>query len=169
MAARIIHFAPDAYPRVVAASGGSGTVDVLLPFRIDTDEPDAPIVAWRLQAEVDGRSWSTRARMRRIREGFADWMRGQMQTQGQFHFEHLPYYVGLDDALRTRHTQYLEARLPAVPAGAEIRYSLEVTLSHDRHAASVPFTTVAVAPDFAREDIRRIFIPDVGAALDAWV
>ncbi|WP_433271067.1 hypothetical protein ACQPZF_11475 [Actinosynnema sp. CS-041913] len=169
MSPRIVHFAPGAYPRVVAGPAGSSTLDVLLPFRIDTDEPNVPIASWRLEVRVDGRSWSPRARVRRIRDGFADWMRGQMQTQGQFRFEHLPYYVGLDDALRSRHTQYLEARLPAVPVGAHVRYALEVTLSHGREARSATYATFAVAPDFTRDDIRRIFIPHPGAALDAWV
>ena len=167
MTARIVHFGPDTFPRVVATS--SGALDVLLPMRVETDEADVPIVAWQLHVEVDGRSWSTRARMRRIREGFADWLRGQMQAQGQFRFEHLPYYVGLDEALRGRRTQFLEARLPGVPAGAEIRYTLEVTLGGDQQVRSGSYTTVAVAPDFTREDIRRIFIPHPGAALDAWV
>ena len=72
MSAGIVHFTPDAYPRVVA--GPAGALDVLLPFRIDTDEPNVPIVAYRLRAEVDGRSWTPRARMRHIREGFANWM-----------------------------------------------------------------------------------------------
>jgi hypothetical protein len=166
MNARIVHFVPDSYPRVLA---GPSTLDVLLPFRIDTDDEDVPIVAYRLQAEVDGRSWSPRSRMRHIREGFADWMRGQMRTQGQFRFEHLPYYVGLDEALRTKRTQYLEARLPAVPAGAQVRYTLEVTFPGDRTVSSATYTTVAVAPDFTRDDIRRIHIPGPGAALDAWV
>ena len=167
MTARIVHFAPDAYPRVVPV--GPGILDVLLPFRVETDEPDVPIVAWRLHVEVDGRSWGTRARMRRIRAGFADWLRGQMQTRGQFRFEHLPYYVGLDDALGGRRTQYLEARLPAVPTGAQIHYTLEVALATDREVRSAAYTTVAVAPDFTRDDIRRIFIPRAGQALDAWV
>ncbi|TQM38162.1 hypothetical protein [Pseudonocardia cypriaca] len=166
MSAGIVHFTPDAYPRVVA--GPAGALDVLLPFRIDTDEPNVPIVAYRLRAEVDGRSWTPRARMRHIREGFANWMRHQMRTHGQFRFEHMPYYVGLDDRLRGGHSQYLEARLPAVPAGARITYSLEVTTPHgELHSAD--HTTVAVAPDFTREDIRRIFIPQPGGALDAWV
>lgn len=163
MNAGIVHFAPDAYPRVLA--GPAGVLDVLLPFRI---EGHAPIVAYRLQVEVDGRPWSTRARMRHIREGFADWMRHQMRGQGQFRFEHLPYYAGLDDALRSG-AQYLEARLPAVPAGARITYSLEVTSSPGEQVTSATYTTVAVAPDFTRDDIRRIFIPHPGAALDAWV
>jgi hypothetical protein len=163
----IVHFTPDAYPRVLAGPAGSDTVDVLLPFRIDTDEPNVPIVAYRLQVEVNGRSWSPRARMRHIREGFADWMRHQMRTQSQFRFEHLPYYVGLDEALRSGRTHYLEARLPAVPAGAQIRYALEVTV--DREVRSATYTTVAVAPGFTRDDIRRIFIPEPGAALEAWV
>jgi hypothetical protein len=169
MNAGIVHFSPDAYPRVVAGPTGSSTLDVLLPFRIDTDEPQVPIVAYRLQVEVDGQSWSHRVRVRRIRTGFADWMRGQMRTQGQFRFEHLPYYAGLDDALRGGRTQYLEARLPAVPAGAQVTYSLEVTLPHDREARSATYSTVAVAPDFTRDDIRRIFIPQPGEALDGWV
>jgi hypothetical protein len=167
MNAGIVHFTRDAYPRVVARADGS--LDVLLPFRIETDEPGARIVAHRLQVEVDGRSWSTRARMRHIRKGFADWMRHQMRTQGQFRFEHLPYYVGLDAALGDGRTQYLEARLPAVPAGAQIRYTLSVTFAHGPEIHSATCTTVAVAPGFTREDIRRIFIPEPGAALDGWV
>jgi hypothetical protein len=166
MTAGIVHFTPDAYPRVVA--GPAGTLDVLLPFRVETDEPDTPIVAYLLRAEVDGRSWAPRVRMRHIREGFADWMRHQMRSQGLFRFEHLPYYVGLDDALHGGRTQYLEARLPAVPAGAQVTYSLEVTLP-DAELRSPGYTTVAVAPDFTRDDIRRIFIPQPGAALDGWV
>lgn len=169
MSSGIVHFTPDAYPRVLAGPAGSDTLDVLLPFRIVTDERGVPIVAYRLQVEVDGRSWSPRARMRHIREGFADWMRRQMRTQGQFRFEHLPYYAGLDGALHGGHTQYLEARLPAVPAGAQITYSLEVTFSHGEPVSSATYTTVAVAPDFTRDDIRRIYIPEPGGALDAWV
>ena len=169
MTARIVHFTPDAYPRVVAGPADSSTVDVLLPFRVETDEPNVPVVAWRLEVAVDGRSWSPRTRMRRIRQGFGDWMRGQMRSQGQFRFEHLPYYAGLDDALTRGHTQYLEARLPAVPAGARVEYTLEVTLAHDQQVRSAACTTVAVAPDFTRDDIHRIFIPQPGAALDAWV
>ncbi|GAA5118503.1 hypothetical protein [Pseudonocardia adelaidensis] len=167
MNAGIVHFTPDAYPRLLA--GPEGVLDVLLPFRIETHVPNAPIAAYRLQVEVDGRPWSTRARMRHIREGFADWLRHQMRTQGRFRFEHLPYYVGLDEALRTGRTQYLEARLPAVPAGARITYSLEVTFSQGEQVRSATYRTVAVAPGFTRDDIRRIFIPQPGAALDAWV
>jgi hypothetical protein len=169
MNAGIVHFAPDAYPRVVAGPAGSGTLDVLLPFRINTDEDDVAIVAHRLRVEVDGRSWASRARMRHIPVGFTDWMRHQMRTQGQFRFEHLPYYVGLDHELQTKRTHYLEARLPAVPAGARITYSLEVTPARGGELRSADYTTVAVAPDFTRDDVRRIYIPQPGAALDAWV
>lgn len=167
MNAGIVHFTPDAYPRVVA--GPAGSLDVLLPFRIENSERGARIVTHRLQVEVDGRSWSTRARMRHIRKGFANWMRHHMRTHGQFRFEHLPYYVGLDNALDCGHTQYLEARLPAVPAGAQIRYTLSVTFAQGPEVHSAAYTTVAVAPDFTRDDIQRIFIPQPGGALDAWV
>jgi hypothetical protein len=92
-----------------------------------------------------------------------------MRTQGQFRFEHLPYYVGLDAALGDGHTQYLEARLPAVPAGAQIEYALSVTFAEGTEVHSADYTTVAVTPGFTREDIRRIHIPQPGAALDGWV
>src|SRR4051812_40325030 len=107
MAARIVHVTSDTYPRVVSLPRDPGSLDLLLPFRIETDETDVPIVSWRLEVDVDDRSWSSRVRMRRIRDGFADWLRGQMQRLGQFQFDHLPYYLGLDPAIGTGRTQYL--------------------------------------------------------------
>jgi hypothetical protein len=169
MAARIVHVTSDTYPRVVPVPTDPDSLDVLLPFRIETDETHVPILSWRLDVDVDGRSWSSRVRMRRIREGFADWMRGQMQRLGQFQFEHLPYYVGLDDAIRTGRTQYLEARLPAVRAGASVRYTLEVELGGGEEVRSGTFSTWAVAPTFEHDHVRRIHIPTPGRALDAWV
>ena len=171
MAVRIVHVESDTYPRVVPLAKDPRSLDVLLPFRIETDEPNVPIVSWRLEVEVNGRSWSSRVRMRRIREGFADWLRGQMQRLGQFQFEHLPYYLGLDAAIRTGRTQYLEARLPGVPAGASVRYTLEVELGggEPREVRSDTYSTYAVAPTFAHEHVRRVFIPKPGHALDAWV
>jgi len=166
---RIVHFAPDSYPRVVAGPTDPGLLDVLLPFRVETHQRHLPVVSYRLHAEVEGRPWAHRARVRRIREGFADWMRGQMRAQGQFRFDHLPYYVGLDEALASGHAHYLEARLPAVPAGARVEYALEVDLAGGATACSARYATVAVAPGFTRDDIRRVHIPHPGAALDAWV
>jgi len=169
----ITHFASDTYPRVIADPTGSPNPELLVPFRVRTAEPDARVVSSRLDVEVDGRSWSTRARVRQIHPGFADWLREQMQRQSTFGFDHLPYYLEMDPAREFGRAQYLEARLPQVPAGATVRYHLELTVRStdgvDQEARSARFTTWAIPPTFTREDIKRIHIPGPGGAMDAWV
>jgi hypothetical protein len=172
MAARIVHFAFDTLPRLVTGPAGV-TRDLMVPFRIETDDPDVRVVAWHLDVDVDGRSWSTRSRTRRLRHGFADGLREQMKRQGRFHFEQLPYYVGLDERGDDRRAHYLEGRVPRLRDGAQVTYSLEVTLRRGQDAPTVlqspTYSTYAVHPSFDRDDITRIFIREPGAALDAWV
>lgn len=172
MADRIVHFSRDTLPRVVADPTSADALDLIVPFRIETDDPALHLVSWRFTAEVDGRSWSSRARVRQIRPGLAGWLRKQMEAQGRFHFEHLPYCTGLDERLADGRTAYLEARVPRVPTGAPVRYSLDATLRRGdgTHVVSTrSYLTHAVSPRFTRDEITRIFIPEPGAAEDAWV
>jgi hypothetical protein len=172
MADRIVHFTLDTLPRVVSDPNAPSVLELVVPFRIETDDPKLHLVSRRFTVEIDGRSWSTRARVRQISYGLADWLRGQMETQGRFRFEQLPYYLGFDARLAGGRTAYLEARVPGVPPGAEARYSLDVTLRHDlgtRVASTRSYLTHAVSPGFGRGEIKRIFIPKPGAAQDAWV
>ena len=76
------------------------------------------VTGWHLDVEVDGRSWVSRVRTRRLRAGLADALRDRMARTGVFTFDHLPYYAGLhDDDIRAGRAVYLECRVPGVRAG----------------------------------------------------
>ncbi len=173
MSPRIIHFTTDTLPRVVAGAVGTSALDLLLPFRVDVDDPTA-VVGHQLSVEVDGRSWVSRVRSRRLREGVATALRERMARTGMFSFDHLPYYTGLhDDAIGTGRSTYLEYRVPGVRPGAAVTYSLAVTLRRDgavpEAIASPSWTTHAVDPRFTRDEIRRIFSPGAFHAAESWV
>ena len=74
----IVHFTTDSLPRVVTGSAGTSALDVLLPFRVDLDDPALSVTGWHLDVEVDGRSWQSRVRARRLRAGLADALRERM-------------------------------------------------------------------------------------------
>ena len=71
----IVHFTTDSLPRVVTGSSGTSALDVLLPFRVDLDDPALSVTGWHLDVEVDGRSWVSRVRTRRLRADLADALR----------------------------------------------------------------------------------------------
>ncbi len=120
----ITHFTADSLPRVVAGATGTSTLDVLLPFRVDLDDPARTVTGWSLDVEVDGRSWGSRVRTRRLRPGLADALRERMARTGVFTFDHLPYYAGLhDDDVRGGRAAYVECRVPGVPPGAAVTYT----------------------------------------------
>ena len=89
----IVHFTTDSLPRVVTGSAGTSALDVLLPFRVDLEDPALSVTGWHLDVEVDGRSWVSRVRTRRLRAGLADALRDRMARTGVFSFDHLPYYA----------------------------------------------------------------------------
>jgi len=62
----ITHFTTDSLPRVVTGAAGTSTLDVLLPFRVDLDDPALAVTGWSLDVEVGGRSWGSRVRTRRL-------------------------------------------------------------------------------------------------------
>ena len=68
----ITHFTTDSLPRVVTGAAGTSTLDVLLPFRVDLDDPALTVTGWSLDVDVDGRSWGSRVRTRRLRPGLAE-------------------------------------------------------------------------------------------------
>jgi len=112
----IAHATTDSLPRVVVVTAGTSTLDVLLPFRVDLDDPAWTVTGWELDVEVDGRSWGSRVRTRRLRDGLARSMWDRMTRSGVYTFDHLPYYVNLrDDDIRANRSVYLECLLPAVP------------------------------------------------------
>ena len=128
----IVHFTADSLPRVATGSAGTSVLDVLLPFRVDLDDPALSVTGWHLDVEVDGRSWVSRVRTRRLRAGLADALRDRMARTGVFSFDHLPYYAGLhDDAIRAGRAVYLEFRVPGVPPGAVVTYQASVTVCRD--------------------------------------
>ncbi len=128
----IVHFTTDSLPRVVTGSAGTSALDVLLPFRVDLDDPALAVTGWHLDVEVDGRSWVSRVRTRRLRAGLADALRDRMARTGVFSFDHLPYYAGLhDDAIRAGRAVYLEFRVPGVRPGAVVTYQASVTVGRD--------------------------------------
>ena len=64
--------------------------------------------------------------------GLADALRERMARTGVFTFDHLPYYAGLhDDDIRAGRAAYLECRVPGVPPGAAVTYTLSVTVGRD--------------------------------------
>jgi hypothetical protein len=164
----ITHFTADSLPRVVTGGAGTSTLDVLLPFRVDLDNPALSVTGWHLDVEVDGRSWVSRVRTRRLRAGLADALRDRMARTGVFTFDHLPYYAGLHDG-----AVYLECRVPGVRAGAVVSYQLTVTVGRDGgepvELVSPAGTLHAVDPRFTRDDIRRIATPGAFQAARAWV
>jgi hypothetical protein len=172
MSATIVHVTTDTLPRVVTAVG-SPALDLLLPFRVDVD-PDVRVVSWQLDVEVEGRSWTSRARTRRLRDGMAAALRDRMARTGAFSFEHLPAYAALhDDDIRAGRAVYLEGRVPRLRPGAAVTYALSVTLrrgGEDPFVVTSPsWTTHAVDPRFTRDDVRRISIPGAFHASEAWV
>ena len=170
----ITHFTTDSLPRVVAGAAGTSALDVLLPFRVDLDDPALAVTGWSLDVEVDGRSWGSRVRTRRLRPGLAGALRERMARTGVFTFDHLPYYAGLhDDDVRAGRAAYLECRVPGVPPGAAVTYTLSVTVCRDggqpRTLTTPTLTLHAVDPRFTRDDVRRIFSPGAFHAGEAWV
>ena len=169
----IAHATTDSLPRVVVATAGTSTLDVLLPFRVDIDDPARTVTGWELDVEVDGRSWGSRVRSRRLRAGLAGALRERMARTGVFAFDHLPYYAGLhDDDIRTGRAVYLECRMPGVRPGATVTYTLSVTVSGGAGSevlTSGPRTLHAVDPRFTRKEVRRIHSPGTFQAGRAWV
>jgi hypothetical protein len=170
----IAHATTDSLPRVVVVTAGTSTLDVLLPFRVDLDDPAWTVTSWELDVEVDGRSWGSRVRTRRLRDGLARSMWDRMTRSGVYTFDHLPYYVNLrDDDIRANRSVYLECRLPAVPAGAAVTYALTITIrrpgGQEATVTSPTWTTHALDTRFTRDDIRRIFTPAAFHADEGWV
>ena len=170
----ITHFTTDSLPRVVTGAAGTSTLDVLLPFRVDLDDPALTVTGWSLDVDVDGRSWGARVRTRRLRPGLAEALRERMARTGVFTFDHLPYYAGLhDDDVRAGRAAYLECRVPGVAPGAAVTYTLSVTVCRDGgqpQSVTTPTRTLhAVDPRFTRDDVRRIHTPGAFHAGEAWV
>jgi hypothetical protein len=173
MPATIAHFTTDTLPRVVESPAGSLTVDLVLPFRVDVPDPGLGVRSWRLDVDVEGRSWTARTRTRRLPAGLAAALRDRLQRQGRFVFDHLPYYAALrDDEVVANRAVYVEGRVPGVPVGALVTYTLTAVVGRADErpiVSSRMYTTRAVSPQFDRTEIKRIFIPDVGRADEAWV
>jgi hypothetical protein len=169
----IAHTTTESLPRVVLPTAATSTLDVLLPFRVDLDDPARTVTGWELDVEVDGRSWGSRVRSRRLRAGLADAIRERMARTGVFTFDHLPYYAGLhDDDIRAGRVVYLECRVPGVRPGATVTYALSVTVSgggSSETLVSGPRTLHAVDPRFTRDEVRRIHSPGTFQAGRAWV
>ena len=170
----ITHFATDSLPRVVVGSTVTSTLDVVLPFRVDLDGPGTAVTGWRLAVEVDGRSWVSRVRTRRLRAGLADALRDRMARTGVFAFDHLPYYAGLhDEDVEAGCAAYLECRVPGVRPGAVVEYRLTATVRRDGGEPveiDGPSSVVhAVDPRFTRDEVRRIHSPGTFQATRAWV
>jgi hypothetical protein len=170
----ITHFTTDSLPRVVTGAAGTSTLDVLLPFRVDLDDPALTVTGWSLDVDVDGRSWRARVRTRRLRPGLAEALRERMARTGVFTFDHLPYYAGLhDDEVRAGRAAYLECRMPGVAPGAAVTYTLSVTVCRDGGQPQVLTTPIrtlhAVHPRFTHDDVRRIHTPGAFHAGEAWV
>jgi hypothetical protein len=169
----IVHFSSDTLPRVVVGPAGTSTLQLLLPFRIDVGGPGVTVRTWQLQVQVDDASWDQRVRTGRLHRGLAAELRGRMDRSGAFSFTHLPYYAALDDAgIAEGRVVYLEGRVPDVPEGARVSYTLTVT-GRDN---GVPFTvtgptyrTRAVDPRFTRAEVARTVMPDPRGAPDAYV
>ena len=170
----ITHFTTDSLPRVVAGAAGTSTLDVLLPFRVDLDDPALAVTGWSLDVEVDGRSWGSRVRTRRLRPGLAGAMRERMARYGRVHLR--------PSALLRRAARRRRPRRPrgvsGVPrAGRAARGGGDVHAVRDggprRRAAPDahdPTRTLhAVDPRFTRDDVRRIFSPGAFHAGEAWV
>ena len=49
----IAHPTTESLPRVVLATAGTSTLDVLLPFRVDLDDPARTVTGWELDVEVE--------------------------------------------------------------------------------------------------------------------
>jgi hypothetical protein len=171
--ARVVHFAYDTLPRVLAPTPTEPhRVDLRAPFRIETFPSDRlRVTSWRFLVQVDGRPWTVESSARRVTREVVDLLRRQMRRHGQFHFDRVPPYLDMVDRMEPG-VQYLEGSVPRVPLGARVEYRLEVTLARDGQA---PFTvssrtcaTYATRPLFGPDDIARIHIPDVGQALQAW-
>jgi hypothetical protein len=170
----IVHFETDTLPRVVPGSAGSATLDLLLPFRVEVGDPGVAVVGRRIEVEVDGRSWASATRTRRLPAGMADTLRHRMARTGAFSFDHLPHYAGLHDGdITAGRVVYLEARVPRLRPGARVRYKLTATLRQGLGAtfdvATPTFTTHAVDTRFTAEEIRRISTPGAFHADHAWV
>ena len=166
----IVHFSTDTLPRVVEGRAGAPTLDLLLPFRVDAPEGGLHVASWRLEVHVDGRSWTDRTRTRRLQSGLAGALRDRMQRHGRFTFDHLPYYAALRDAdIDAGRAVYVEGRVPGVPAGATVTYTLTVTVAGTGPVASRPYTTQALSSRFDHAQIRKIHIPEAGRADQAWV
>jgi hypothetical protein len=170
----ITHFETDTLPRVVPGQPGSGTLDLLLPFRVEVGGTGVTVRSWVFAVEVNGRRWSPRVRSRRLTAGLAAQLRNRMDRTGDFSFTHLPYYAALDDeAIVAGRAVYLEGTVPQVPGGAEVRYALTVRAGRD-HGEDVTtgtptYRTRVVDPRFTREEVRRTHIPSSGRAPDAYV
>ena len=81
----ITHFTADSLPRVVTGAAGTSTLDVLLPFRVDLDDPALTVTGWSLDVDVDGRSCRARVRTRRLRPGLAEALRERMARTRTLH------------------------------------------------------------------------------------
>ena len=170
----IVHFETDTLPRVVVEDAdGSPGLDLLLPFRVALGELGGTVRTWQLQVQVDDQAWTPRVRTRRLARGLAAQLRGRMDHSGAFSFTHLPYYAVLDDdGITAGRVVYLEGRVPEVPEGAAVRYTLTVT----GEAAGTAFTatsstyrTRVVDPRFTGAAVARTVMPDPRQARDAYV
>ena len=166
----IVHFSTDTLPRVVENRTATPTLDLLLPFRVDASEGGLHVASWQLDVQVDGRSWTDRTRTRRLPSGLAGALRDRMRRHGRFTFDHLPYYAALDDAaIDAGRAVYVEGRVPGVPAGATVTYTLTATVDGAGPVSSRPYTTRALSSRFERAQIRRIYVPTPGRADQGWV
>ena len=171
--ARVVHFAYDTLPRVLApGQPDPERVDLRMPFRIESFPSDRlRVVSWRFLVQVDGRPWTVPSSARRITREVVDLLRRQVSDRGQFHFDRVPPYLDMADRMAPG-VQYLEGSVPGVPRGARVDYRLEVTLGREQQPAftisSRSYSTYATCPVFGRDDITRIHIPEPGRALAAW-
>jgi hypothetical protein len=173
----VVHFEFDTLPRLVpSAPSIPSEWELVVPFRVDLDAAADPgtglrVISWRMHAEVDRTPWATRTR--RITAGYISGLRRQSQRDGMFDFEHLPPYLGMEAGLAGGAT-FIEGRVLRLAAGSQVRYWLEVTLQRGEDGEPIiqrsrEYTLYAVRPVFGRDDIRRIFLPDVNEPLEAWV
>ena len=173
----IVHFTTDSLPRVVAGSAGTSALDVLLPFRVDLDDPALAVTGWHLDVEVDGRSWVSRVRTRRLRAGPG---RRAARPDGPDGRVHLRPPALLRGPARRRHPRR-PRRVPGVPragrapgSGGDVP-ALSVTVSRDggrpggargaRPAPCTPSTRASPATTCGASESRRVpGRPGVGAA-----
>src|SRR5262245_15517397 len=98
---RVVHFAYDTLPRVLAGAGPDPTtVELRIPFRIEAPAPDRlRIASWRFLVRVDDKPWTVPSSARRITREVVDLLRRQMRERGQFRFDRVPPYLDMADRM----------------------------------------------------------------------